>query len=45
MTRLRARRHNQKRNCQRNQADNFDCQKARNCHQSDQLVKEKKLTA
>ena len=43
MTRLRARRHNQKDHCQRNQPDDHDCQKARKCHQADQLVTKKKL--
>jgi hypothetical protein len=43
MTRLRARRHNQKDQCQRNQPGDHDCQKARKCHQADQLVTKKKL--
>ena len=43
MTRLRARRHNQKDHCQRNQPDDHDCQKARKCYRADQLVTKKKL--
>ena len=45
MTRMRARRHDQKRNCQRNQPGEPDCQKARKSHQSDQLIMKKKLAA
>jgi hypothetical protein len=43
MTRLRARRHNQKNHCQRNQPGDQTCQCARNADRQTKLLKKKKL--
>jgi len=44
MTRLRARRHNQKKHCQRNQPGIHDCQCAKNANRQTKLLKKKKPT-
>jgi hypothetical protein len=44
MTRLRARRHNQKNHCQRNQPGNHDCQCAKNANRQTKLLRKKKPT-
>ena len=43
MTRLRARRHNQKNHCQRNKPGDYACQCARNADRRTNLLKKKKL--
>jgi len=44
MTRLRARHHNQKNHCQRNQPGDHDCQCAKNADRQTKLWKKKKPT-
>jgi len=44
MTRLRARHHNQKNHCQRNQPGDHDCQCAKNADRQTKLLRKKKPT-